>query len=92
MATAAAVAMSPAATKRPLLDDLHNAQPPSAKRVHAMSFAAKLNAKTLRKIQEAFKADPEVDFTEVLPKNYSSQLASRLADKGKHLHPSSNGL
>lgn len=82
--------MSPATTKRPLVDDLHNAQPPSAKRANAMSFAANLNAKTLRKIQEAFKADPEVDFTEVLPKNYSSQLARRLADKGKQLRPSSN--
>ncbi|OBT91001.1 hypothetical protein VE02_00186 [Pseudogymnoascus sp. 03VT05] len=77
--------MSSVATKRSFPSDANDDNdahhPP--KRVHAMTFAAKLNAKTLRQLQEAFKANPEVDFTKPLPKNYSSRLASRLADQGR---------
>ena len=88
--TATAVAMSPAAIKRSFSGDPHDAQPP--KRVLRYVFCGQLNAKTLRQLQEAFKANPEVDFTKVLPKNYSSCLASRLADKGKPLLSSLDGL
>ncbi|OBT67899.1 hypothetical protein VE03_02438 [Pseudogymnoascus sp. 23342-1-I1] len=76
--------MSPVAPKRPFPNDAPDDNDTShhpPKRVHAMTFAAKLNAKTLRQLQEAYKANPEVDLTVALPKNYSSRLASRLVDQ-----------
>ena len=69
--------------KRPFSGEANDAQSPAPKRVLPMSFAAKLNARTVRQLQKAFEADPEVDLTTVLPKNYSSKLASRKTNKGK---------
>lgn len=69
--------------KRQFSNEVSNTQSPEPKRMLSLSFAAKLNAKTMRQLQKAYETDPEVDLTTVIPTNYSSRLASRKVGKGR---------
>ncbi len=58
-----------------------------------LTAAAKLNRMTIRKLQRALEANPEVDLTSVLPLNYSERLNARKHQKnGKSVGLQTDGI
>lgn len=65
------------ALERTLPEQLDQTRSVKPKRPQSLSYAAKLNSKVLGQLQRAFEADPEIDLTTVLPKDYSVRLERR---------------
>ncbi|KAL8838835.1 MAG: hypothetical protein Q9170_001990 [Blastenia crenularia] len=63
--------------KRPRVDEETNSQSPT-------SAAANLNTKVLRKLQQAFEADPTIDLLSIFPTGYSTRISRmRKQDVGR---------